>query len=241
MGNNPFRGASYVLRGAAIVSRPGLRRFVLVPFLVNLLLFGSLLYWGLGALSEYIDGLLPDWLGFLSWILTPILWIGALIGSSYVFTVVANLIAAPFNSLLAEKVETQLRGHPLNNSDEDWKAIAKKIGPTVGSELRKLKYFLIRAIPLLILMLIPGINLIASILWIAFTAWFMAIEYGDYPMGNHEMLFNDQQTFHKENRLSSFGFGGLLMALTTIPVVNFFAMPVGVAGATAMWVDARPD
>jgi CysZ protein len=34
----------------------------------------------------------------------------------------------------------------------------------------------------------------------------------------------------------SYGFGGSSLLMTMIPFLNFLAMPVSVAGATAMWV-----
>jgi CysZ protein len=36
--------------------------------------------------------------------------------------------------------------------------------------------------------------------------------------------------------LLAWGFGGLVMLCTMIPVVNFFVMPAAVAGATLIWV-----
>ena len=33
------------------------------------------------------------------------------------------------------------------------------------------------------------------------------------------------------------GFGAGLMLMTLVPVLNFLAMPVGVTGATALWVE----
>jgi CysZ protein len=69
------------------------------------------------------------------------------------------------------------------------KQVMKDLVPALLSELRKMSYFLLRAIPLLILFIIPGVNLVAPFLWIAFSAWFLALEYGDYPMANHGLAF----------------------------------------------------
>ena len=71
------------------------------------------------------------------------------------FTVLANLIAAPFNGLLAEKVEKSLGGD-IPSEDTEWKALVADIIPSILVELRKLSYFLLRAIPLLILFLIAA-------------------------------------------------------------------------------------
>ena len=62
----------------------------------------------------------------------------------------------------------------------------------------------------------------------------LSIEYSDYPMGNHAMRFPDQRLTLKSNRMFALGFGCGTTAATMIPIINFFAMPVAVAGATAM-------
>ena len=74
-------------------------------------------------------------------------------------------------------------------------------------------------------------------IWFLFTAWMMAIEYGDYPMGNHDIIFKQQREKFADNRQLAFGFGTGVMLLTMIPVVNFLAMPVAVAGATRLYVE----
>lgn len=75
------------------------------------------------------------------------------------------------------------------------------------------------------------------ILWMIFTAWMLALEYTSFPMGNHGLLFSQQRDRLRKKRLTVLGFGGATLLMTLIPVVNFLAMPVAVAGATALWVE----
>ncbi|GIR68801.1 MAG: hypothetical protein CM15mP74_00520 [Halieaceae bacterium] len=44
MSGNLFTGAGYFLRGLTMLSEPGLRRFVIVPLMANIMLF-SLMGW----------------------------------------------------------------------------------------------------------------------------------------------------------------------------------------------------
>ena len=109
--------------------------------------------------------------------------------------------------------------------------------PAVLNELRKLLYILAWSLPLLVLFVIPVVNVAAPALWLLFGAWTLAVEYMDYPMGNHDLRFVEQRRRLRERRLLSLGFGGAVTVTTMIPVVNFFVMPAAVAGATALWVD----
>lgn len=235
-----FKGLGYALRGFKIMFSPGIKRFVVIPLLVNTLLFGGLIWFAweqLQTLMHWVVAQLPAWLDWLSWLLVPLFVIATLLVVVYGFSIVANLIAAPFNSLLAERVERQLSGAVMDNSSSTLDVI-KAIVPTLVSELRKLLYFALRAVPLLILFVIPGVNVVAPLLWFLFTAWMLSIEYTDYPMGNHELLFGTQRKLLGRRRLQSLGFGATMNFLNLIPVVNFFVMPAAVCGATAFWVNS---
>ncbi len=234
MPNNPLAGASYLLRGFSLIMRPGLRRFVLIPLLVNTVIFSLLAWFGISQFQELINWLLPEesWFAFLRWLLWPLFALTMVLVIVYSFTVLANLIAAPFNSQLAEQVELMLSGLPPQQAGG---SIIKNLVPALKSELGKLGYFLIRAIPLLILFAIPGVNIIAPFLWLLFNAWFLALEYADYPMANNNLDFKTQHTRLKAARLTSLGFGGTTTLLMMVPVLNFLAMPAAVAGATVYW------
>ncbi|BCD84661.1 hypothetical protein PSm6_10680 [Pseudomonas solani] len=107
---------------------------------------------------------------------------------------------------------------------------------TVGRELRKLGYFLPRAIGLLILSFIPGVNLVATPLWFLFGVWMMAVQYIDYPADNHKLGWNEMLAWLREKRWQSLGFGGSVYLALLIPFVNIVMMPAAVAGATLFWV-----
>ncbi len=234
MSNNPLTGANYLARGFGLIMRPGLRRFVLIPLLVNAIIFSLLAWLGINQFEVLIDQLLPEdsWLSFLRWLLWPLFAFTMMLIIMYSFTVLANLIAAPFNSQLAEQVELILSG---SSPELATGSIMKNLIPTLKSELGKLGYFLIRAVPLLILFAIPGINIIAPFLWLLFNAWFLALEYADYPMANNNLNFKAQHARLKASRLTSLGFGGGTTLLMMIPILNFLAMPAAVAGATVYW------
>jgi CysZ protein len=230
-------GIHYVFEGLRLIRQPGLRRYVAVPLLVSAVFFSAaimgLVYW-LEALIEWLLGYLPDWLSWLQFLLWPVFFLLCVLLIFYSFSIITNLIAAPFNGMLAEAVEKYLTGQPIETGG--WKALARDIVPSLVSELRKLLYFLLRALPLGLLFLIPGVNLAAPFLWALFSAWMLAIEYIDYPMANHLLHFSTQRRLLRSRRFLAYGFGGGSLLLTMIPLLNFLAMPVSVAGATAMWV-----
>ena len=231
-----FTGFGYIFKGFRLISTTGMRRFVVIPFLINLVIFSGALWWGYYVLDQFLVRKLPDWLEWLSWLVIPVFALSGLLIVFYGFTLIANLLGSPFNSVLAEKVERKLGGQ-LINPESSLISLASGGVKSIFGEIKKLTYLVLWAVPLLSLFLIPGINFIAPFSWGLFSAWMLALEYCDYPMGNHQFSLCKERKILRENKALAWGFGGGILLLTLIPVLNFFAMPVGVAAATALWVE----
>tara|TARA_R110000782_G_scaffold235939_2_gene321991 strand:- start:1052 stop:1780 length:729 start_codon:yes stop_codon:yes gene_type:complete len=231
-------GVHYLLSGFKLILKPGIRVYVLIPLLINSLLFTTAIIYGANSLNELIDTLLVQWqwLEWLTWLLWPIFVVIALAIVFFCFSIIANLIGAPFNGFLSAAVERSLTGREIISENEQ--ALIEVVILALKSEFQKILYFIIRATPLLILFLLPIVNVAAPFIWFLFTAWMLTIEYGDYPMGNHDIDFKQQREKFRLNRQLAFGFGSGVMLLTMIPVINFLAMPVAVAGATRMFVES---
>lgn len=176
-------GFGYFFFGLELAITPGIRRFVLLPLLTNIILVGGALFYLFSHLDTWITqliGQIPDFLSWLSYILWPLLAITILATFSYFFSTLANFIAAPFNGLLAEKVEEKLIGAPVN--DDGLMSVIKDVPRVLAREWRKLLYTLPKAIGLFLLLLIPALGqTVGPLLWFMFTAWMLAVQYCDYP------------------------------------------------------------
>ena len=229
-------GSLMLARGFEIVRKPEIRAYVIMPLLINIVLFGCLIWFGYSQFSpmvEWVIGLVPGFLDFLRYIIWIVITSMTAIIVFFTFTPIANIVAAPFNALMSEKIEEMLTGQDIN-SDMSFMALAIS---SISSQLRKLVYILLWSAALLLVSLIPVINFISPVLWVVFGSWLLSLEYLDYPMGNHDLTFSQQKKTLSKRRGLSLGFGGMVMILTSIPIVNFFVMPIAVAGATAMWVE----
>ncbi|VAW55809.1 Sulfate transporter, CysZ-type [hydrothermal vent metagenome] len=242
--SNLFKGFGHIINGLKLISHPKIRPFVLIPLGINLVLFGSATGYLFYKFDDWMTQLLPEfplWLGWLesliSGFLFPIFAAMILLVVFYTFSFIANLIAAPFNSILAEKVECHLTGRPLDAGPGF--PTFEMFKRSIGSEVAKLLYFAKWWVILFILMLIPVLNLAAPFIWILFGAWMLSLEYLDYPMANQNKFFKDINKQALSKRSLSLGFGGSVMLFTSIPFINLIAMPAGVAGATSLWVKHR--
>jgi CysZ protein len=204
---------------------PGLRGFLIIPLLINVLLYGIALTLGYYYMTDVINHFIPDWLHWLRWLLWPLFFACFFIVGFFTFTVMANLIAAPFYEKLAAKTLELISGQASTSAEQS-------LGKIMLAALHRLFYFAVRALGLVILSLIPGINILAPFLWAWFGAWSMALEYLAYPLENEGVLFDEQKRLAKEIRFGALSFGGLTMLGLTLPVVNIVIAPAAVIGAT---------
>ena len=229
-------GITYFARGLKLIRKPEIRAYVLMPVLINFVLFGGLIWLGYAQFSPLVEwsmSFIPGFLDFLRWVIWLVITILSAIIVFFTFTPVANIVAAPFNALMSEKIEALLTGNALKSS----RSFLDLALSSVRSQLGKLFYILLWSLALLLFSLIPLLNFAAPILWVIFGSWLLSLEYLDYPMGNNELLFSQQKQVLKQRKGLALGFGGATMVLTSIPLLNFIVMPVAVAGATLLWVE----
>lgn len=236
MNDSMTQGPACFLEGLRMLPEPALRWFVLLPLLINVLVFGGLVYWTFqqfGIWMESLFGWMPGWLSFLEYLLWPLLSMAVLGVVFFTFTIVGNFIAAPFNGLLAEKVQQ------LNGADDlpdhqlrDWLTL---LPGTIGRELHKMGYYLPRALLLLVLSLIPVVNLASPVLWLMFNSWMMSIQYCDYAADNRGVSFKDMLEKLRARRTSTWGFGATVSLVMLIPFINLVIMPAAVVGSTLLW------
>ena len=233
-------GAGYFMKGFDLIKLKGIKRFVFIPLIVNLLLFGSAFYLMVLQLDVYMLELqqwLPESLAWLTSTVWLISLLFLLVMFSFVFSSVANWLAAPFNGLLSEKMEALLINQtPAPGSSLD---IVKDIPRTLSREWCKFRYYLPRAIGFFILYWI--LPVIGQVLWFLFLAWMMAVQYKDYPFDNHKINFNDMKLALKQRKGLSYSFGITTAIFSMIPIINLVVMPVAICGATALWVDHYRD
>ncbi|MGZ8193418.1 MAG: sulfate transporter CysZ [Methylobacter sp.] len=224
-GNNPVLAISSFFKGVKLLGTPGLRKFLVVPVLINIVLYSVALLLGYFYMADLINQFIPGWLQWLSWILWPLFFISFFIAGFFTFTVLANLIAAPFYGKLSAKALAII-------TDRSYVSAEQPLAKVMLAELRRLGYFVVSAIPLLLLSIIPGLNVIAPFLWALFGAWGMALEYMAYPLENEGLLFSEQKKLLKGMRLGALSFGGIAVLGLTIPLLNIIVAPAAVIGAT---------
>jgi CysZ protein len=231
-------GIGYVARGFSLILQPGLRRYVIVPLLINVVVFIGLIAMGISYFDSWVVSSLaslPDWLGFLSWLMWIVFVFLAAAFLFVFFTLLANIIAAPFNAILSVRVEERL-GH-VSAESASTMSLLLVLPRAVAREFSKLVYYLPRLIGLAVLSVIPGVNLLAPPLWLLFGGWMMSVQYADYAADNNGIRFSDLRRSLSGDRINSLGFGLVVYLMMLIPLLNLVLIPTAVAGGTVFWVE----
>lgn len=258
--SNPIHGVDALIRGARLLARRELRPFIIAPLLINLVLFiviTAVMISQLGGLADYLGSLLSHtpvdtenmswweaamakgaaWAAnvfhWLAWTIAILVLLLFFFVYGYLFGIITNIVAAPFNGFLAEKVEELLTG-----KGPPPESLGKMVWRTLGRELRKLRYFIGWSLVILLIALFTSWTVfIPAVLWILWGAWSMAIQYIDYPLDNHQRPFDELKEVLLRRKLTTLSFGGAVMLAKMVPVLNIFVMPAAVAGGTALWIE----
>lgn len=233
-----LQGFRYFFKGMRILATKGLRRYIVLPFLINVLIMGTGLWFGFGMARDWTSAMtasyLPDWLQWLTYLVDPIIFICFLVIIFYTFTLFALTLGAPFYSILSEKVQTIYYNNEPFSSKMSVKETIKDIPHLVFLELRKLMYRIPFMIVSIILMFIPVIGQAGAII---LTSWCNAIDYTSYGYENNRYSLKVSRKNLTENKLLCISFGCTVWAALLIPFINLVMIPVAVAGGTMLWYE----
>jgi len=243
--NNPVANFSlgflYPFRaGKFIKAHPVLLKYIIVPFLINVVLLSAAVYWGLSFFNSIVVHYIPQGDAWYWVILSYFVWTLAILMTMvlvfFCFTVSGAIIASPFNDILSEKSEELITGIP-NEEPFTIRLFLRDAMHTVLDESKKIIIFVVLMLMLLPLNLIPGGTLPYSILSVLLTAFFLVVEYTGYVFYRKHLTFRDQRRFIFSRKFMMLGFGVGLMGVLAVPFLQFFCIPLGVVGATQLWHD----
>lgn len=237
---NALSGIGYFFRGVGLLTRPGVRRFVIIPLLANAVVFALMT----GAIYQALSGLYleysyevtgnPD---VIPWLAKPLIWLVGTLVSGYVSLFVVLFLTAPFLGILSKRLEEHLTGDVIPSGDSPLQAVLS-VPRSFLRELQKFLHYLPLAVLTLVISVIPGINVAAPILWMLLGAWMMSLQFVDYPMDNNALSFSEVREACSAHRTTSITFGAVVAFVSGIPVINLVLIPAAVAGATLFWCEA---
>ena len=230
-----------MLEGLQILWRRDIRWLVVIPLLINIVLFASATGFAANWLQNWITTIttsVPDWLQWLAWIIWFLFAILALAIYAFTFTILANLIGSPFYGVIAQRVIASEVGDDLSNVLAE-SGLLSGAWNSLIRELQLIGYFLPRTVVVgivtLLLSVIPLLNLLAPILAASWAAWCLCLQYLDYAADSENITFADLRNKVSASRLSSMGFGFTAMIASAVPLLNLLILPASVVAGSLLW------
>ena len=161
---------------------------------------------------------MPDWAGWLGFVFAIVTGIGLALGLALLLSPVTALIAGLFLDDVAEVVER--RDYP-----DDVPGTAMPLGPAIVSSIKFLGVVILGNIVALLLLFIPGVNLIAFFLVNGYLLGREFFEFAAMRFRSPE----EARLFRAKHASTVFLAGLLIAAFLAIPIVNLLT-PLFAAG-----------
>ena len=236
-----------MLEGLRKLGRRDIRWLVLIPLLINFILFALATSFAASWLQNWITAIttsVPDWLQWLVWAIWFLFAILALAIYAFTFTILANLIGSPFYGVIAQRViAAEIAVDQSNILTES--GLLSGAWNSLVRELQLIGYFLPRTVAVgivaMMMSFIPVVNLLAPIIAGSWAAWCLCLQYLDYAADSQGVTFLALRKKVSGNRLNSIGFGLSAMLASAIPLVNLVMLPASVVAGSLLWCRQHRD
>ncbi|MEO8514733.1 MAG: EI24 domain-containing protein [Ignavibacteria bacterium] len=231
----PFRSLKFFFSHSVLI------KYSIAPMLINLVIYGSVFilsyYWLMGSLDKWLgieNSEAGFWLKFLHTALFIIGFLLLLFVCYLIFTILGNIITAPFNEEISQRVEEIV----TNGNKPGKMGFWEDAYISIKGEVQKLLFYLVILLFIFLLNVIPVAgSILSTIIGIIFSCFYNALDFLDYPMTRKKMRFRDKLRITRKGKLITYGFGFASFLLMFLPVVNVFMKPILVAAGTALFYE----
>lgn len=213
----------------------GLFRYAIAPILISGVVLVGLavgaFFLGKSWFLEWFD---TTWLVWLGGVLAFVL---ALVLAYFLFSPVMTLFGPLFMDPICERVHIKYTGVELIG-DRSAQSFLKRQFFAILQALKWTVVVLFIEIPLAIMALLTFIGAVVAV---PVSATIQGADLMDYPLALKHYTLSDKLGWAKRNFWASIGLGGAASVCLLVPVLNFFVIPAGVAGATILMIAAQDD
>jgi CysZ protein len=209
--------------------------------IINLVIYGSVFFitygWLMGSVSGWIGADQHGasfWIEALNVVLIIVGFLLVLFVCYLLFITLGNLVTAPFNEEISQRVEEIVTRGGVGHKMGFWEdAYVSIIG-----ELEKIVFYLSILFVIFLLNFIPVIgNVTSAIIGTVFSFFYNALDFLDFPMTRKKMRFKDKLKVTRSGKLLTYGFGAAAFLMMFLPVVNVFMKPILVVAGTSLYYE----
>lgn len=236
-----FSSVGYSLKAIKhAVKMKGVKKYFIIPFLLNIILLGFILYFSFTATYPWLKGLIGDgtswYLTFFRYALIPLLVILFGILTILVYSILGSIITAPFNDPLSARVEKELAG-PVNDGKFSFVGFMGDIYRSIKNAVKLLLMMVILNVIIFPLNIIPVAGNIAYIiLSFLVNSFFMGFQFYDFSLERRKYSFREKLRICWSFRGMVVGTGAGFFIFSWIPVAGFLSLNLATIAATEQFV-----
>lgn len=236
----------------AFIRRHNLWHFIVIPGVLNLVLFISLLIFLLRNISSWVDlffnwecgkeeGISHLFCVIFSITLVPMKYLIAWLVKGVfimlyllVYKNIILLIYSPFIAFLIEKVDQKNKGIELPFNLQQF---IKDTVRGIKIAVRNILIELLCVVFILLITLIPIINLFQPILLWIISAYFVGFSLMDYSLERKQLTARNSVDFIKRNKSMATGIGTVFQLMYFVPIIGWMFAPTYAAVAAYFAVE----
>ena len=229
---------SSVFTSLSLVKQYKLYAYFIIPFLINIVVLSLIFYFSFTTLKPMIQNLITGSgivYDILRFIITPLLLIIQIIITIFIYSIIGNIVTAPFNDFLSQKVEIKAFGEKF---DEEF-SLKLIIGDIIRVAANLIKLLLLMAMAHILILFLNFIPVLGSILYtilgFMITAFFFGFQFYDYPLERRRFTFGKKLKITLRFAPQVLGVGVGFFLLSLIPIVNFLGLNMATISATVMF------
>ena len=152
----------------------------------------------------------------------------------------ANVVAAPFQDELSQRVERCITCEADAAPSTGWKQSVVAALRSMREELKRTLFLLSCTVGITLCgWLIPGAQLLAPFALAALTLWFLPLDFAAYALDRRSLSFKDRRRWLRDNGATTMGFALGAYVMMLVPGLNLFTLPILVVGGTLLVIRSR--
>jgi len=214
------------------------RRYIIIPILLNIILAILIFRYGLSGwivqiLVDLLDARLDAGWQWLVSLANVIFNVVAFIMVSVIAVRVGTIIGSPFYGLVAERIDDKY----LAGESAPHVTVLQSIRNALWYEGRKLVLVALLSLLGFVLEFIPVIGVfIGSTFVLVSLTVVVLLDYTDVPLSRRGILFRQRFALFRRYLPEILGFAVIMVPLSTVPIVNFVAVPLGITAGALLFV-----
>ena len=212
--------------------------FFIIPVIINIVLAFLIFRYGLSGwivqlLVDLLDARLDggwQWLVSLANIIFNVI---AFIMVSVIAVRVGTIIGSPFYGFVAERIDDKY----LSGESVPQVTVLQSVRNALWYEGRKLVLVMVLSLLGFALEFIPVVGVIIGSAFVLISLTIVTLlDYTDVPLSRRSILFRQRFVLFRQYLPEILGFAVIMVPLSTVPIVNFVAVPLGITAGALLFV-----